>query len=60
VRATTQCGAPEVEGGTGSDSRRELRSVGGEEPSWGNIFVENDVTRDDVVGDEVKIAIPHE
>jgi hypothetical protein len=35
--------------------------VGEEEPARGNnIFVENDVTRDDVVGDKVKIAIPHE
>ena len=33
--------------------------MGGEEPARGNtFFVKNNVTRDDVVGDEVKTVIP--
>jgi hypothetical protein len=44
-------------GGIGSDSRRESRSTGGEEPARGNIFIKN-MTRDDAVGEEVKAAVP--
>jgi hypothetical protein len=43
----------------GLDSRRESRSVGGEEPARKHIFVEDDMARDDdAVGDEVKVVIP--
>jgi hypothetical protein len=43
----------------GSDSKRESRSVGGEEPARGNTSSSKDVTgNDDAIGGEVKTVIP--
>ena len=42
-----------------SDSRRESRLVGGEEPARGNTSSSKDVTgNDDAIGGEVKTVIP--